>query len=266
MDLWEAGKAQWPDHASIVVPVYNQLDYTEACFASLEANTRYPWRLIVVDNGSQDGTREYLADLSARWDNLTVITNERNLGFTLATNQGMRAADGRYVVLLNNDTTLTPGWLQGLVMVAESDDRIGIVGPKILHPERHNIWVIGGLVFRKGGLVDPPPGQHAERDDPSFRAPFECQYVEGSCMLVKRTVIEEVGTLDEAFAPAYYEDTDYCFRAREAGFRLVYSPYSEIYHYSMVTAKAVGAEDPSYAAAARRNDRTFKERWAHRFW
>ena len=85
-------------------------------------------------------------------------------------------------------------------------------------------------------------------------------------MLIKRAVIDEIGVLDEVFAPAYYEDTDYCFRAREAGFRIVYSPYSEIYHHSTVTAQAVNAEDPSHAAAARRNDGIFKARWAHRFW
>jgi len=266
VDIWRNGREISPDYTSIVIPVYDQLEHTRACLDSLDEHTRAPWRLIVVDNGSSDGTGEYLAERAAEWDHMTVITNDENAGFTLAVNQGMEAADGRYVVLLNNDTTVTPGWLTGLVMLAESDDRIGLVGPKILHPETGQIRTIGGLVFHMGGKVSPPPGQDQDADDPRFAEPFECQYVEGSCMLVKRAVIDEIGVLDEVFAPAYYEDTDYCFRAREAGFRIVYSPYSEIYHHSTVTAQVVNAEDPSYAAAARRNDRIFKARWAHRFW
>jgi GT2 family glycosyltransferase len=85
-------------------------------------------------------------------------------------------------------------------------------------------------------------------------------------VLIKRAVLERLGYLDEAFAPAYFEDADYGFRAREAGFRLVYSPFAEIYHYSMVTAQAVRREDDSLAAAAARNERLFRQRWAHRFY
>jgi GT2 family glycosyltransferase len=105
----------------------------------------------------------------------------------------------------------------------------------------------------------PPPSAELQH-------PFEVQYVEGSCMLVKRAVIDAIGYLDETFAPAYYEDTDYCFRAREAGFRIVYSPYSEIWHHSAVTADAVKQENPEFAQVAHRNDRIFRERWSHRFW
>jgi len=195
---------------------------------------------------------------------LRVIANDENLGFTKAANQGMKASTGKYVVLLNNDTTVTPGWLTGLIMIAESDDRIGIVGPKTLNPETGRVHSIGGVVFYKDH-VELPPGKDCEREDPRFAQSFDCQYIEGSCMLIKRRVIEEIGCLDEAFSPGYYEDSDYCFRAREAGFRCVYSPYSEIYHYSTVTAQAVEREGVSLKEAARRNERIFRERWAHRF-
>ena len=264
LDLWAAGRDPGEAIADIVVPVYNQVAYTRDCLASLRECTDYPYRLIVVDNACRDETPELLRTLADEGLALEVITNSENLGFTKAANQGLRASRGRYVVLLNNDTTLTRGWLTGLVMTAECDDRIGIVGPKILNPETERIHSIGGLLFHKA-RVEAPPGQDCARDDPRFAHGFDCQYVEGSCMLIKRSVLDAIGYLDEVFSPGYYEDTDYCFRAREAGFRLVYSPYAEIYHYSTVTARAVQRENPSLSAAAQRNDRVFRARWVHRF-
>lgn len=262
---WAPTAWEHAGRSTIVIPVYNQLHYTEACIASLQECTMAPYDLIAVDNGSTDGTPAYLAAMAKGGLPLQVIRNEQNLGFTLAANQGMRGATGDYVVLLNNDTTVTPNWLFGLRRVAESADEIGIVGPKILHPQTDRIRTIGGLVFRKSG-VGAPPGENADRHDPAYQCPFECQYAEGSCMFVKRSVIDAIGYLDETYAPAYYEDTDYCFRAREAGYRVVYSPYSEIYHHSTVTAQAVQKEDDRLSAAARRNDRVFRQRWSHRFW
>ena len=263
-DLWAAGRDPGEALADIVIPVYNQVAYTKDCLASLCEHTDYPFRVIVVDNASCDETPEVLRDHAGRGLALEVITNSENLGFTKAANQGLRASRGRYIVLLNNDTKVTPGWLTGMTMTAESDDRIGIVGPKILNPQTERIHCIGGLLFHKSG-VEAPPGQGCARDDPRFAVSFDCQYVEGSCMLIKRHVLSTIGYLDEIFAPGYYEDTDYCFRAREAGFRLAYSPYAEIYHYSTVTAQAVQREDPSLSLAAQRNDRIFRARWAHRF-
>jgi O-antigen biosynthesis protein len=250
---------------SIVIPVYNHLDYTRACLASLREATEGRFELIVIDNASSDGTAQYLAGLRGAGWPLHVISNPTNLGFTLAVNQGMAQAGGEAVVLLNNDTTLRPHWLFGLWRTAESANEIGIVGPRLLDPQTQRIRTIGGLIFRKGG-VEAPPGEGCERADAALQCPFECQYVEGSCMFIKRRVIETIGYLDETYAPAYYEDTDYCFRAREAGFRIVYSPYSEVYHHSTVTAQTVRREDDAFARAAQRNDRIFRERWSHRFW
>jgi len=263
-DLWEAGRYAGDDVVDIVTPVYNQLQYTRDCLQSVREYTEIPYRVIVIDNGSTDETPAFLQECIAAGMPIEVITNARNLGFTLAANQGLRASGGRYVVSLNNDTTVTAGWLSGLIMTAESDDSIGIVGPKILNPATGRIHCIGGLVFGKRGM-GPPPGQGCERDDPAFAQSFDCQYIEGSCMLIKRRVLEAIGHFDETYAPAYYEDADYCFRAREAGFRLIYSPLSEIYHHSTVTARAVRSENSELDQAARRNDCIFRERWTHRF-
>ena len=110
--------------ASIVIPVFNQLKYTKLCLESIMQNTDYPYELIFIDNGSTDDTPEYLHKVH----NARVIRNERNLGFPKAINQGIRESRGRYVVVLNNDTLVTPSWLSRMVRCAERDERIGIVG------------------------------------------------------------------------------------------------------------------------------------------
>ena len=213
MNLWEAGRGCCTGLTSLVIPVYNQWAFTEACLGSLRAHTRAEHEIIVIDNASRDQTPARLAELTE--PALTVLSNERNLGFTLAANQGMRAAAGDFVVLLNNDTEVTEGWLEGLLAVAQSDDRIGIVAPKLVRPDSGLLQGIGGLVFCKGGMR-APIGEGMAPDAPGLQHPFEIQYAEGSCMLISRAVIEAIGLLDETYAPAYYEDTDYCFRAREA--------------------------------------------------
>jgi GT2 family glycosyltransferase len=253
-----------PDAAdvAIIVPVHNALEYTRQCLESVRRHTRAPYRLIVVDNVSRDGTAEYLRDAVHEGWPLQVITNPENLGCTLALNQGMRATQAEYIILLNNDTVVCPQWVEGLLLVARLDPRIGIVGPKILCPSRGCILATGGLVFTRAGCR-LPPGRGASRHDPRFCAPEDRQYIEGSCMLVKREVIERIGLLDEAYAPAYYEDADYSFRARAHGFRTVYSPFSEIYHYAGVT-----ADMPDVAAmlrARRGQEQLFRTRWARDF-
>ncbi len=263
MDLWEAAHQRCTDVTSIVIPVYNQWPFTAHCLQSLVEHTSAKHEIFVVDNASTDKTAEQLRILTDEIQELHVLTNKRNEGFTLAANQGMRAARGDFVVLLNNDTKVTAGWLQGLQQIALSDDRIGIVAPKLIRPDSGLLQGIGGLVFCKSG-VRGPIGERMSPDAPGLQHPFEVQYAEGSCMLIKRQVINAIGYLDEDYAPAYYEDTDYCFRAREAGFRVMYSPYATVWHYSMVTAETM--RDDEFTRAQHRNNRIFRERWSHRFW
>ncbi len=106
--------------ASIIIPCWNQLEFTQLCIAALSAHTRPPWELIVVDNGSSDGTAAYLSgvrDVAAM--PVTVISNSKNIGFPAAINQGLKAARGEYLVLLNNDAVVTDGWLSQLIALTE---------------------------------------------------------------------------------------------------------------------------------------------------
>ncbi len=247
---------------AIVIPVYNALHYTVQCLESVREHTRSPYEIIVVDNGSTDGTAKHLQQRAAQGWPVRIITNGQNLGYTVAANQGMRAAEADCVVLLNNDTLVSPGWIEGMLFALSLDERVGIVGPKILRPDGSRIMATGGLTFARSGCY-LPIGRDAGRHDPRFCAPEDRQYVEGSCMLITRDVIDAIGLLDEVYSPGYYEDADYCFRARQAGFRIVYSPFSEIRHYAGVTAGLPEARALLQSRGGQ--EATFRRRWSRFF-
>jgi GT2 family glycosyltransferase len=251
-----------PDLVSIIVPVHNAWHYTAQCLESIREHTPPPYQVVVVDNGSTDGTGDRLREMARAGWPLQVIANEENLGFTSAANQGLRAVDCEFRVLLNNDTIVCPGWMEGMLFVLGLDDRIGIVGPKILWPDREAIMATGGLVFARSGCY-LPIGRDAARDDPRFSAPEDRQCIEGSCMLIARRVIEAIGLLDETYSPGYWEDADYCFRARQAGFRCVYSPFAEIRHYAGVTARQ--PEVLAMLRARGAKEAEFRHRWSRFF-
>jgi GT2 family glycosyltransferase len=116
--------------ASVVIPCFNQLEFTRQCLAALVRHTRPPWELVVVDNGSTDGTADYLRGVrDAASVHVEVITNPDNRGFPAAANQGLRAARGDHLVLLNNDVVPTDAWLDQLVALTRVDPAIGLVGP-----------------------------------------------------------------------------------------------------------------------------------------
>ena len=250
------------ERVDIIIPVHNQVDYTRACLDGVAEHTRPPYGVIVIDNGSTDGTPSLLSDLRAGGGPIEVLANPTNVGFTPAANQGLRHSDAGVVILLNNDTVVTAGWLEGLLTTAASDEAIGVVGPRLLDPRTDLLHGLGGLVFHRTG-ARAPVGQGAQRQDPRFAADRDCQYAEGACMLIKRRVLDTIGYLDEAFAPGYYEDVDYCFRARQAGFRVVCSGGAEVYHHVNVTANALRQRGAPLSQAAQRNDRLFRERWGH---
>ena len=121
--------------ASIVVPVWNQLEFTRQCIAALRRHTRRPWELVVIDNGSSDGTADYLAGVSDMASvPVTVIANETNRGYPAAINQGLKAARGEYLVLLNNDVVVTEGWLGQLIGLVNAKGGITAEGAE--HAEK----------------------------------------------------------------------------------------------------------------------------------
>ncbi len=169
---------------SIVIPLFNNVELTKQCFSSLVDNTPpNEYELIFVDNGSTDGTGTYLRSLHGK---IKVISNEQNLGFAKACNQGAKAADGKYLLFLNNDTIPQPRWLEEMLRTAESDENIGIVGNKLLHPDgsiQH-----AGVVFWRNGLpyhiYKECPG-----DLPAANIERDYQSVTAACMLIEKRAI-----------------------------------------------------------------------------
>lgn len=241
---------------SIVIPVFNRADMTERCLRQL-ARTVEPatTELVVVDNGSSDGSAELVARL---WPSATVVRNRTNHGFARGCNEGVAAARADRIVLLNNDTEPTAGWLEALL--AQLDDpTVGLVAPKLLFPDgtvQHaGMWLVED---RKLGL--PLNGLHRYyRESPELAAVnrrCDLQLVTGAVLAMRRATFEQVGGFDEGYWNGC-EDVELCLAVGAAGYRIVYEPASVLLHHE----SASGAERWT---KLNENLRRLTERWAHR--
>jgi GT2 family glycosyltransferase len=213
---------------SIIVVNWNGGTDTLLCLKSLSA-VNYPiFELLVVDNGSTDGSPILVRD---QFPHVIVLRNQENLGFTGANNLGIRWAMNRgadYVLLLNNDTEVEPDFLRLMVAVTESDPTIGAAGPLIYyHSQPTIIWSAGGIIEWHGRtrmieLDQPDKGQLG-------KGHRRVDYVTGCALLIKTVVLSQVGLLDDRFF-AYYEETELCYRIRQAGFKIVNVSESKIWH------------------------------------
>jgi glycosyltransferase involved in cell wall biosynthesis len=235
---------------SIVIVTYNRLDQTRQCVDSIVAHTQEPYELLFVDNASSDDTASYLRE---RFGEEHVLSNASNEGFIRGANRGIAAAKGAYVLLLNNDTTVTPGWLSALQGAAERASDVGIVSGKIVGPDGR-VQLAGAYIAFDGSAR--MIGEGLAPDDPSLGREREVCYVGGHCMLIKRAVLDAVGPLDETYGFGYHEDTDYCYRARAAGFKVVYTPDCVVYH------RLFGTPLPERQKIIANNLRLFMERWS----
>jgi GT2 family glycosyltransferase len=225
---------------SICIPSLEAKTILRDCLHSIHANTHtLAFEIIVVDNNSQDGTVEMLRD---EFPNVRAIINDHNAGFSKPTNQALRASQGRYALLLNNDTVVLPDSLDRLVAFADAHAEIGICGPKVLNRDgtlqkqcRRSFATPWDLFCYFSGLATLFPKSRLfarylvtyENEDTTHAV----DAVSGSCMLIRRAVLDQVGLLDEHFF-AYQEDADYCFRAKRAGWQIYYYPAARIIHYA----------------------------------
>jgi len=210
---------------SVIIPVWNGAALLPDCLAALAAQSAAVHEVIAVDNGSTDGSAALIAD---RYPHVRLFRNAQNLGFAQACNTGMRAATGDVLVLLNQDTRVEPGWAAAL-QAAFSRSDAGIIGCKILSAADRSLQHAGGYVHELLGT--PFHYGKAAADGGAWDTPREVEYVTGAAMAIHRRVVEQIGGLDERFFPAYYEDVDLCFRARAAGFKVVYWPDAVILHH-----------------------------------
>ncbi len=235
-----------PNLASIIILNYNTLKITSDCIKSVLALTEYPAEMIVVDNGSTDGSVAWLK----KQNYLTLISNKNNRGWTAANNQGIRVSKGAYCLLLNSDTIVrTRGWLKAMIRLAQPPD-VATVGAKLLYQDG-TIQHIGGSIHD----VNPfHPFDGAPADIPESLKVREVPFNTGACLLIKKSVIERVGLLDEKYVFGY-GDVDYGLRCLEAGFRNLYCPSSILTHLWAYTQRKTGKWIPSESFAR------YKQKW-----
>jgi O-antigen biosynthesis protein len=274
-DLWFDGIASFdrPDTAmtySLITLSHNKLECTRRCLSALllDSLCDEPWELIVVDNGSTDGSKLWCdSELkrlgAARGVPVTVIHNDSNIGCSFARNQAVAAASGRYLVFADNDVApRTRNWMPKLRELLDADSRNGMIGPKMVYAWRpHPIQCAGVGISRRGHVCFR--GRGAAIDTPAFSRPCEVQCLISACLMIPAALIARHGGFDEAFHPVQFEDFDLCYRLREAGFRALYTPEVEMYHFESVTTQ--GTPSVRNQAVVIRNGLLFQKRWRHMF-
>lgn len=226
-------------YLSICILTYQACDYLRGCLNSIYENPPdCAFEIIIVDNGSTDGTQRML---KSEFPSVELIENPENMGFTAPMNQALRRGDGDYLLLLNPDTLIKPQTFNTLINYMEGHSQVGICGPKVLNTdgtlqkpcrrgESRPLAVFSyflGLsaLFPKSKLFGEYLMNYMDEDET-----HEVAGVSGSCMMIRREVITQIGYLDERFF-AYQEDADYCFRTRKAGWKIYYVPRAQIIHF-----------------------------------
>lgn len=213
-----------PGLASVIIPNWNGKRFLAGCLDSLALQTYQPMEVIVVDNGSKDGSVEFLKE---NYPHVKLITFEHNTGFSPAVNRGIVESRGEFAALLNNDTVVEPTWLAELVNAMHEHPEIGSAGCKMLSYDDHTILDGAGDGYRRGGL----PGRigHREKDTGRFDRP---RYLLGACggaAIYRRAMLDDIGLFDEDYF-AYLEDVDLGLRAQSAGYKCFYVPSAIVYH------------------------------------
>lgn len=204
---------------SIIMLTFNQLRYTQQALKSVFAKTPEMLELIVIDNASEDSTPAWLLQQIPQQPRLKVLLNQQNVGFAQGCNQGLQLAQGRYVLILNNDVLVTEGWLGRMlqVMVAYDGD---IVGPMGTH--FHGLQALTDMADANAGDLHPDGLEaYAQKRASLFKEQGRWVHrLLGTCLLMKREVFMKIGGFDPCFGLGYYEDDDFCYRALLAGFKL----------------------------------------------
>lgn len=220
----------WQDNPlrpPIVIAIlnWNRVELLRKCLESLFLYTAYErLSICIYDQGSTDGSREYLQSLGSRVD---AVLGNSNLGFITANNLIIERYAKWDVIFLNNDTQVTERWLEPLLETSHKSDKIGIVGPKLVY--FHGLLQeAGSQVFQDGSCR--AYGKYENPSSPEFNQLREVDYSSAACLYVKRRVFDAIGGFDEIYSPAYYEDADFAFKARNAGFKVLYEPRSTVMH------------------------------------
>lgn len=257
-----------PPLTSVITLTHNKCEVTRKCLSTLPATDNTSWELIVVDNGSTDGTREWLQsfkhDVAAPQKiPVTIIQNDANIGCCTARNQGIEAARGKRIAFIDNDIAVrSTSWLNTLGDVLDREEHAGIVGPKLVYPfPPYNIQCAGVGISPNGRVLFRGRGKPA--DDPRFNRLETVQCLISACCMTTTDVLAETGGFDEAFNPVEFEDFDLVYRMRGAGYEAYYTPDVEMYHFESVT--TAGTPSLPNTRLIIKNGLLFKKRWQHLF-
>jgi GT2 family glycosyltransferase len=228
--------------ASIVIVNWNTRALLAGCLESIEQNPPAgPFEVIVVDNASTDGSTKMIADC---FPGVTLLANEKNLGFAAANNRGITHSRGDHVLLLNSDTIVRPGALETLLRFMEENPGAGAVGARLLNPDgslQHSCSPLPTLMREAMHLFHLDFRQRRMMQRWDIEQPRQVDVLLGACLLVRREALDQIGLMDEAYF-MYSEEVDYCRRLRDAGWQLYWAPQAEVVHYGGQSTRQVATE------------------------
>ena len=214
---------------SIIIPVFNQFHYTYDCLKSIFKYTEnVEFEIIIADDLSTDNTinlKEYV-------ENIKYIRNDKNLGFIKNCNNASKFATGKYILFLNNDTQVQKNWLNSLLEIIETNEKIGMVGSKLIYPNGR-LQEAGGIIWNNASGLN-----YGKSDDPTkseYSYVKEVDYISGASIIIKKDLWQKIGGFDERYAPAYFEDTDLAFEVRKNGYKVIFQPKSLVVHFEGIS-------------------------------
>ena len=238
---------------SIVIPVYNQFDYTYHCLESILKNSGdCTYEVIIANDCSTDLTRE-IEDII---QGIKVITNKTNLRFLLNCNNAANFAKGKYLLFLNNDTQVQETWLEPLVSLMKRDKTVGMVGSKLIYADGY-LQEAGGILWKDASAWNY--GNRQNPNDSEFSYVHEVDYISGAAIMIHRYLWKKIGGFDTRYAPAYCEDSDLAFEVRKHGYKVMLQPKSVVVHFEGISnGTDVSSGQKKYQVD---NQKKFYEKW-----
>ncbi|WP_158586598.1 glycosyltransferase [Henriciella mobilis] len=257
MIVRSAGKKVAKPKVSVIVPAYKSVEYTLRCVLTmLESSDETSFEIIVADDQSPDKSGDFLAGNLDNVGPIRVHINEENLGFLKSCNNAAKLAKGEYLFFLNNDTAVVNGWLDELIATFERCPEAGLVGSKLVYPN--------GLLQEAGGIIwdDGSGANYGRLEDPmkpDYNFQRDADYISGAAIAIPKDLWKKLGGFSEELAPAYYEDTDFAMKVRDAGRRVIYQPLSTVIHFEGISSGTdITSGVKKYQAI---NQKAFAKKW-----